>query len=127
MIKANEIMLGNIYFDQNDNYHLWKVEDFQHKTMFTDNQLWFIPFKPVELTPKILEKCGFEIIYNEIDIIIKKRIEGISMLKFAYFKEDGYLQQLVNECICVGIPFKLLHQFQNRYFSLTGEELTINL
>ena len=76
--------------------------------------------KPVELTPEILEKAGFE-----------KKGEGYR------FGTDLYLSSW-QDCIWLltkysGIDISpemplitSLHQLQNLYFALTGTELTVN-
>lgn len=63
--------------------------------------------QPIPLTPEILEKCGL--------------LEGGKFAPNEYFSlQDGclYLEQ---EYTCVDI--KYLHQLQNVFFALTGEEL----
>jgi hypothetical protein len=77
--------------------------------------------KPIPLTPEILEKAGFE-----------KSIEVIG--GWLYYKDDfnicyldsGIVKLQVDDCN-YGQPFKYVHQLQNLYFALTGNELEILL
>lgn len=81
---------------------------------------------PIKLTPELLEKCGFEfyhIGHNDFGlvggftgakgIIINQYKDGIFGFDYG---EEGNVTELI-----------YLHQLQNLYFALTGEELTINL
>ena len=82
--------------------------------------------EPISLTADILEKCGFE--YDKID-----RVE------FYYFQispdekfmsnETGvyYGIQGVSQHHWVKQPCKYIHQLQNLYYALTGNELQITL
>jgi hypothetical protein len=64
-------------------------------------------YYPIKLTPQILEKCGFEFNGGYFIIPLKNSLYGIDKIK-----------------VGKGI---FLHQLQNLYFALTGEELDINL
>ena len=82
----------------------------------------------IELSPEILDKCGFEIGGYDMLFWSKGNFElaglnwadaGIEEYQFVNFRwndgKDGILQ------------IHYLHQLQNLYFTLTGEELQINL
>ena len=86
--------------------------------------------EPIPLTPEILEKCGFELKndtrnsngwYLNVD---NRRIcwsDSDKEIVSLYFKEGqnyGYNDTLFD------FKCKSLHQLQNLYFALTGEELT---
>ena len=121
MIKAQELRLGNwVLFDVEEVYE-----------QITARRIGFIsqanskghihPFKPIPLTEDILLKCGFDkssdgehffighfgfcLVYDGHDFCMKPRI--IDDLVIAYSRH--------------------LHQLQNLYHALTGEELQINL
>jgi hypothetical protein len=86
--------------------------------------------KPIPLTPEILEKCGFEKDadpYNwanpDWDIYRIKRMSiGVKEGMFAWYNrsDDDFYSSYYPE-------LKFLHQLQNLYFSLTGEELEVKL
>lgn len=83
---------------------------------------------PIPLTPEILERCGFEKGFGEYALIqdsypLRFREEGEKyILSFHYFGSNGESNE--EEIIC---EFKYLHQLQNLYFALTGQELEVNL
>lgn len=79
-------------------------------------------FDPIELTPSILEQCGFAKPQNEDELYF---IKGDCADVFFYNDENGFECHVGNELTYNHI--KHLHQLQNLYFSLTGEELKINL
>lgn len=67
-------------------------------------------YEPILITPEILEACGFE----------KCSCDGYKHHGLHISKNDK------EELYYRGIILKSLHQLQNLYFTLTGEELTIN-
>jgi hypothetical protein len=76
--------------------------------------------KPIPLTPEILVKCGFELDEGRY---LKPVGSNISIA----FRDDIYLTY-DSDCASFDEELgKYLHQLQNLYFALTGEELTINL
>lgn len=74
--------------------------------------------KPIELTEEILLNCGF--VKDEFDNWENETRLGL----YKPEEFDGYLsvwgESTVGEC-------NYLHQLQNLYFALTGQELEINL
>lgn len=116
MIPSNELRIGNwvknVYpYHQNpyqiDAYHIHEAE--------CDK----IVFNPIPLTPEVLEKCGFD--YTE-------SLHRLGELEIGYDNEDFMLMQYsLRYKKAIILKVKYLHQLQNLYFALTGEELTINL
>lgn len=80
---------------------------------------------PVPLTPEWLERCGFTGldygIWDGPRIEINDTIEIFTIES----RKDGYY--LKGSEWIMGKPFLHIHQLQNLYFALTGEELKINL
>lgn len=125
-MQANELRIGN--WVNHLEHGFIKVNDLPYmidadnsKEGYLINEMWIDEHKPIPLTPEILEKCGFE----------KEGITSMSLSGFpCYFKIDkGSLE-------CYGIHWvgkiiqiecQYLHQLQNLYFSLTNQELQINL
>lgn len=100
--------------------------------------------EPVELNSEWLEKCGFEDIGSSFhDADSGEYVEGAYSLKLfkldevisGNFYESSYIMyNPVKRCIYLNSEeykssreFKYLHQLQNLYYSLTGEELPVNL
>ena len=80
--------------------------------------------EPIPLTPEILEKCGWVSIYN-FDFG-----EGYQ------YRHDKLKAKVTKVADAIGfhirftdftLEYQYLHQLQNLYFALCGEELTINL
>ena len=149
-LKASELRLGNwVEFNDFPGKHFTKVTIDKLKTIAENPVMhtWYA----IPLTPEILEKAGFYV--REVDGQIgyfldiqkgknKFYEEGVPYATFSnkrtileinlndddgeeftelVWQEVGVWQQLVLN------PLKHLHQLQNLYFALTGEELEINL
>lgn len=116
--------------------NLQKVKDGDLVFIYADYQS-FLPehIHPIELTPEWLERLGFklkkgtpansEMIYCDFEVRIKDfRIyvaESPTELKQSsiHIKSDSrYFPELAE--------FGYVHQLQNLYFALTGEELTLS-
>ena len=84
-------------------------------------------FEGIELTPEILEKCGFVKQNNGWNKNKKSEYDENHFGLFDYNFCSGELDLKYN----VGngpIPsIKYLHQLQNLYFALTGQELEVKL
>ena len=121
-IQAREIRIGNIIQFDDTSEDIVRVE-----YVFQSDEMWFIQwtwisgkgsfksgnsiledFEPIPLSPEILEKAGFE----------KCSCGGWKQGELHLYKGFNYERKRI---------IKYLHQLQNLYFSLTGEELTINL
>jgi hypothetical protein len=124
-MKANELRIGN-----------WVNEYDALGGLFYSQVGWgiigdlvdgLIPCEPIPLTLEILEKAGFDrdYVFEKWGIYLKKHDYDTDRLTFR--ESEGF--------ICFdGIKYrtlfphiKYLHQLQNLYFALTGEELDINL
>ena len=118
-MKANELRIGNYYKVGNV---VAKV-DWETIYELTKQSLNTIHFHPIPLTEEILLKCGFE-----------NKIEDESTSFFKYINPlNGFTTIevcLSDSCVWLDlmqINIKHLHQLQNLYFALTGEELNIEL
>lgn len=79
----------------------------------------FQEIDPIELTPKVLEKCGFRNYVRE-EWILKV---GGSYIDFEFNTEGLRLKQPIPS----QIRLRYLHQLQNFLFSMAGHELETNL
>jgi hypothetical protein len=146
MIKVSQLRIGNYLYDNKDN--LCRVEQLNSNADETEvyapvikGALTYLPNKPIPLTEETLLKCGFEkvVVKGDFDAGFDDDITygleykrefylsydasdfsiAIFSSKLAYDYEDG---------ICIPLESaKYLHQLQNIFFSLTGEELKIEL
>ena len=80
-------------------------------------------FEPIPLTPEILEKAGAYVskIMSGYVLPLKGKTEIIRIHKTII--ADGYYWEWGTHAVKLGH----LHQLQNLYFALTGEELNIEL
>jgi hypothetical protein len=125
MMKANELRLGNkiyeygIDYDAEGNKFLDKSDckiidvtiDVLRKLQ--DESEDYILFQPIALTPEILKRCGF----------VNRKLDNF------YFFENGNLIIEGYESDYNGLYIgrvDYLHQLQNLYFVLKGEELTVH-
>jgi len=119
-MKANELRLGNYFVDSKG--RLCEVEEISKHFIdcnitAIDSAITSFPIRPIPLTEEWLLKFGFTKIYNG-HLNYVKEFGGLN----AYGEwEDGKLIGVSVECIHLLI--KYVHQLQNLYFSLTGEEL----
>lgn len=122
-MKANELRIGNWVngsyggFSKDVQVYAFDHVDIQHSNEHV-NPLPITAFKPIPLTEEWLLKFGF--VNNGQNIYDK---EGwLPYLRERKFSDITYYQVFnVADCAVVYV-----HQLQNLYFALTGEELTIN-
>ena len=129
-MKANEFRVGNwlVYVWENEvglpvkeymriePIDIWRMEDDEFMELF----------EPIPLTPEILKKCGFN-----SDLTITPKWLSDNLAKFSIRVIINKLHITIHkdrdkQFFSFG-SIKYLHQLQNLYFALTGEELNINL
>lgn len=118
MIKANELRIGNIT-DKGIIVGITPSEVIIIDGKHLDNE----DVDPIPLTPDILEKCGF--VKENFGWTINKQKfqygDYFGLFDFNYC--EGNLNLRLNASDCPLPTIKSLHQLQNLYFALTGEEL----
>lgn len=83
--------------------------------------------QPISLTPEILEKCGIERTGNLANSASRKFYKiGKIIIESIYENRIAVYIDSETEFILIGFH-GYLHQLQNLYYALTGEELIINL
>lgn len=131
MIKANELRVGNLLFETGiiDGYE--NLPDSEKLTVIVavindidqvvrdlqDNMHAYDSLYPIPLTEEWLLKFGFEKDWTGY------ALEDKNSLSFSVTKNGAYLACWLDRSL--GITIKYVHQLQNLYFALTGEELTI--
>lgn len=111
-MKANELRVGN-----------WVRKKGSDTKIQVDpsilNVSELINYQPIPLTPEILEKCGFDKKQNKLFVYQLKRVR-------IWVGTAGCISYLDNEdkdeSIYIG-ELSYLHQLQNLFYSITGEEL----
>jgi len=151
MIQSNELRIGNYVIFSEDSTILM-VGEISEKGLVVQNEeetTWIEieNFDPIPLTEGILLKCGFEVeksadIY-EYDIYsiqisnnrslcyckhpLKNSTTGEKTTDDAWWFDDYFGPSFTNFGDDFWCKIKHLHQLQNLYYALTGEELNIEL
>jgi hypothetical protein len=125
-MKANELRIGSIIEYQSKTITVTGIigNTIYHGEGFDSNIGSYEVFNPIKLTEDWLLKAGFEVVYdseftkrldfikdNRFDFFINKQNETISGIRF---KGNTFFNEV-----------KHVHQLQNLYFALTGNELKI--
>ena len=105
MIKANELRIGNKLQDSNGHYYEVDHGLISQICVVSGDDFYGIP-----LTPEILEKAGFVKSDGEFGWWLSKKVIS------GFYYDNTFITRI-----------KSLHQLQNLYFALTGEELPIEL
>lgn len=137
MINANELRVGNIVKDrggktiridwfENDKACMRQI---LHGTEVHPMTEYFEYLQPIELSPEVLEKCGF---VNE-----NIKMSGCNIWHFgdwriakSFTREEGnfhLFHKRVSPPTWSLAEIKHLHQLQNLYYALTQTELKIEL
>src|SRR5690606_20711074 len=120
-MKAIELRMGNIALNSsNEAVTVREISNTLVKTTPDDIHL-ISELKPIPLTEEILLKCGFEKHGNFYYI---KSFKSIYISRPWLEANHLLLKTLGGECIS---KVKHLHQLQNLYFALCGEELEVKL
>lgn len=122
MIKANELRIGNLLYKC---FYTNGVEDRREiidvKEIINDPVHWEANYEPISLTEEWLLKFGAE--------KLTSRTFRIFNYVLVYHDGEEYYQigiQFPNSPIIHLANIKFVHQLQNLYFALTGEELKRN-
>lgn len=137
-IKSSELRIGNyILFREFYLEVMEKVVEITEERiniMFDDKQISILhkDVNPIHLTEEILFKCGFSKKYEQYYLIIHMGVAGHPiMIEFEIIGKDIFGSLWIGawddytKAICLDIEH--LHQLQNLYFALTGEELDVKL
>jgi len=125
MIKSSELRLGNFVLHQNEQLPICSIHS-DETVRLLKNSISIGCFstkrdliEPIPLTPEILENAGFE--FKPTGEEVFERIWKIGSFEI-WEHDSGFCHDY-----CNGGDIHSLHQLQNLYFALTGEELDINL
>jgi hypothetical protein len=132
MILPSELRLGNyLLYKSNGKISMLPCSythfDLMHKGDTAS-------FYPVVLKPELLQKCGFienknyPLLPNARELILVLPVIGSHKNElYGYVKNNGecFVRATVNGAVASN-NFFYLHQLQNLFFTLTGQELQIN-
>lgn len=126
-MNSNELRLGNkvLATDTHNDGHIISV-NISVFNSFKETGLDDNPnINPVKLTGEWLKKLGFKSNYKPVGVIPMQRIKywcDIRNLEITF--DDGKCRVDIKG-YCSLAHIKYVHQLQNLYFALTGEELDI--
>jgi hypothetical protein len=131
MINPKELQIGNRVWESNsftpgtddfDEIVIASINDLD-KVIRDDqgNGYSYDSLYPIPLTPDWLERCGFV----NGDKHRRSEYDGPNNITIGEVSADSNSFELLGSEWSIGNPFKYVHQLQNLYHSLTGEELTI--
>lgn len=124
MIKANELRIGSLVYDTDKDITREIIEiDRTHVYFFGGGACRFELLPPIPITEELLIKLGFKEKHQQFELN-GFQIDGIVV----HFSFDKWRSDYdVESCDFTEIPveIKYVHQLQNLYHALTGEELTL--
>lgn len=126
-MKINEIRIGNWVDNGEGNHYIIDTSFFIDILDFSKDNSGETDLKPIPITEKWLLEFGFKNIHNQQALINNEWVKVYSFRNIEYFL-DGEILIKGNCCLDSFVylnPIKYVHQLQNLYFALTGEELTI--
>lgn len=125
MIKVRDLRVGNkVMYDETST--LFDVTEISATGIGVKNEeeeTWIEldQFSPIKLTPFILEKAGFQKEdMEDLGTRIYIPISSQSDMCLSWSKGNIWLEE-------INTNIKYIHELQNLYFALTGEELQIEL
>ncbi len=123
-MNAKELRIGN-WLEWDNEYYQIEIGSFYTQLKSEDGRRLFNEIKPIPLTPEILKKAGFRKINyydgNSFGLKISDSHEFVCNERVFYLAcDDSFYNEVLDH-------IKYLHQLQNLYFALTGEELNIEL
>lgn len=125
MIQANELRIGNWVELKNSGFIRIDADNIGE---IVNNPAIL---NPIPLTPEILKKCGF---YTKKDPTSTFTIYWNPRMEIFAFMDENPIDRIniyyrdVGDIAFLGTRRKFhLHQLQNLYFALTGEELQVQL
>jgi hypothetical protein len=133
-MEATELRIGNLVFYQN-----WRTQEIVHSInvdLDSSPNEWSIllidqfgglawgnlkNFDPIPVNSHILAACGFEHYH------MNPRLENFYYNKQPYYPVHIYESRDGRYFYNENLEIKHVHQLQNLYFALTGEELAVKL
>lgn len=129
MIQPNELRIGNLVHVTNSCYGTgdYKVSMILVDSIATSDDItvrvMYKDIDPILLTPELLARCGFKA-NNDYKAYELRMIDGSIMMdddRSFQLVRDRFEIGWASDCIC-----NYLHQLQNLYYALTGDELEVS-
>jgi len=120
MIDKTHLRLGNYVMDEDSVVMITELTS-KHANHSQAFNCPYDDLEPIPLTPEILEKCGFE--KNEDGDDGYYYDLSANGILFIEGDKKGYCEVFLD--MIEEVRVRYLHQLQNLYFSLTGQELNV--
>jgi hypothetical protein len=121
MISAKELRIGNYIYDYeylpDEALKAIQVDGYMIEKMWLNKSN---EYEPIPLTAENIGKCGFESYGDNKEYFKHDNLTGLEFL------DQSTDFKVFDTGSVVLTHLKYLHQLQNLYFALTGEELKIN-
>lgn len=120
MIQANELRVGNWVIYNGKAYQIDTISP-ELPILDADFGVGVVDYNNIhgiELTPEILEKCGFDIDLSNNKICL------LDLVSRCHYENGNISLHFYTSFIKQETNIYYLHQLQNLYFSLTNNELT---
>lgn len=116
-MKSTEVRIGNLVLSDNkivsvSGWYLYQKTIGENTNQYDKNLDW----KPIPLTEELLKKFGFE---HESEIEDFYHIQKLGTMR--------WLNKKLHHPSLGIIPTEYVHQLQNLYFALTGDELVLDV
>ena len=126
MINATELRIGNLVYEKHcdDSLHIGVValiQKYGDATKIRTENRWYAE-EPIPLTEEWLLKFGFRMKAGKFRLPSLSGYHFFSLQNPFMAEHDG---GFVPSVLCE-YTLKYVHQLQNLYFALTGEEIKIN-
>lgn len=122
-MKAKELRIGNYIYEPESSepvpFKVWGA--YQEKGNDKVNGYPIALFQPIPLTEEWLTKFGFLKNYSNSYTSYKLSSRGFT-IEYDFRNGENVINAAMLEC--VGLDIDYVHQLQNLFFALTGEELT---
>lgn len=138
MIDPKEVRIGNLVVYNNRVFEIYSIEK-EFPTLYTPEFGICVAdwnnIEPIPITEYCLLKFGFDVEYHKNGNSYKREIDNISghIFEIIFINKGNLLEPIWLVMYGGGgyhdsIPAKIkyVHQLQNLYFALTGEELILN-
>jgi hypothetical protein len=123
-LRIEELRIGNWIFEEGqDDNKPFQIFSIYHEVK--NNKVNGLPIclmRPIPLTEDILLKCGFVKQDGDLELYLKPMLLSYDLKTNKMYLMAGQFAECTDT-----VPCEYLHQLQNLYFALTGEELNINL
>jgi hypothetical protein len=121
-MKATEFRIGNIVYVKGKVDELNGIADNDYYSTGYGHGVWDNDIEPIPLTEEWLLKFGFEKITHAVRSYSYHICDKNE--RYWFFRISGQFGTITREITCVlSYEIKHVHQLQNLYFALTGEEL----